>query len=94
MNTTQDTIKVRGRDFQLSITSDKHDAKRYILTGKRGAIYGTMRHSKHPQVMFLTSARSLAPCTLGEVWFTDIDGQLEPIRGWYTNREGALVVQR
>ena len=49
----------------------------YILTGKRGAIYGTMRILNKRDTMFLVNATraSNAP----DVWLTDKNGKLEVI---------------
>jgi hypothetical protein len=49
----------------------------YMLTGKRGATYGLMRHMNHPHLMYVVRGRTGVICGLkGNYTFTDADGQL------------------
>ncbi len=69
------TIVINGREFQV----EQHPTQRgmtYLLRGKRGAIYGTIRHSCGK--MFLMSlSRLMKVDPLGRIWLTDENGALE-----------------
>lgn len=85
MNTTQTetkpagTIRINGRDFSVETTAGK-EGVRYLLTGKRGAQYGTMRHYKETAMMFIINLRGfgIAPSFEG-VWLTDKGGSLQVV---------------
>lgn len=86
MNTTQTegtpagSIRINGRDFAVATTPGK-EGTRYLLTGKRGAQYGTMRHYKETAMMFIINLRGfgIAPSFEG-VWLTDEGGALRVVR--------------
>jgi hypothetical protein len=48
----------------------------YTLTGRRGAVYSTMRNVKNPNVMFLVNNRTFGVAMDG-TWLTDKNGVLE-----------------
>jgi hypothetical protein len=77
MTTTNQTITIRGRSFSVSTQTTPHGTVQYILTGKRGAVYGTIRHAARKDRMFLVSGRARMLCSLGDVWLSDASGKLE-----------------
>ena len=77
---TTKTIVIRGREYSVTTQTTKYDARQYILTGKRGATYGTMRNKNNPDMMFLFSGGRSRLCSLGEVWLTDKGGELQLVR--------------
>lgn len=72
--TATTTIRLRGRDFAVT-TQQTARGTMYILTGKRGAVYGTMRSLNHPTQMFIIHAASM-----DGVWLSDEHGSLEVLR--------------
>ena len=71
------TLTIEGRGY--TVTEQKIegvDRVQYILTGKRGAIYGTMRMQKQPEVMFLMNANNFLS-NAPKVYLTDKNGVLE-----------------
>lgn len=83
------TITVCGRPYVVTV-ADRQDGKAtgkslfYILTGSRGARYGTLRNVKNPHLMFLVHAgRGFGPVRLGSsdtTWLTDEGGELREVR--------------
>ncbi len=51
----------------------------YLLRGKRGAVYATMRNVHRPETMFVYGAGGI-PRVFDGVWLTDADGTLR-VRG-------------
>lgn len=49
----------------------------YHLTGKRGAIYGLMRHLNNPEYMFVINGNGNVCGIKGNYTFCDKDGKLE-----------------
>lgn len=77
MTTATKTIEINGRTFEVSF-DEAND--RYTLTGKRGAVYMTMRFQNDPRFMFLVNpmgrgAKAVDP--LGRVQLRAIDGTLQ-----------------
>lgn len=68
------TIKIGAREFQVTKTGDG-----YLLTGKRGASYRTMRNVHRPEFMFLVHATKGfgIPAGFEQVGLTDRAGVLE-----------------
>jgi len=57
------------------------EGRRYILTGKRGAVYGTMRNRNQPHMMFVITLRGFGIAAGFEgAWLTDKDGSLQVVR--------------
>ncbi len=79
MDSANNTITVCGREFSVTQDVTSFGEKRYILTGKRGAVYATMRNRNRPEMMFLFSGKGRGLCSLGEVWLTDKNGALEVV---------------
>lgn len=74
--TSQREIAINGKTYTIE-TSQASDGTRYILTGKRGAKYGTMRNRKNPSLMFLIDLRGFGiPAGFDGVVLTDADGSL------------------
>jgi len=71
MDTTTKTITVRGREY--AVTTKGED---YVLTGKRGATYRTMRNKPNPHMMFLVSEKKFTTTTMNDVWLTDKNDKL------------------
>lgn len=71
-----DTIQVEGRTFSVEVVEDAMDSDLpgYKLTGKRGAVYFTMRnvHNRHRMFLINGRGRIFAPQT----WLTDEGGTL------------------
>lgn len=88
------TITINGREYSVEVLppDDRHIAlsarglPRYRLTGKRGAVYNTMRSIPHPERMFLVAFHpgQAFPCTVDplgrNVWLTDEGGELRQLR--------------
>ncbi len=79
------TVRIFGRDYAVSIRQGKHPLDQgvvYLLTGKRGAKYATVRNKHHPDKMFLVhSERGFGiPAGFEGVWLSDQSGTLEVIR--------------
>ena len=66
-------IKVNGREYTVTTQTAKNGELQYVLTGKRNAVYATMRNVKNPHLMFLVTP-NLANKT---IWLTDKNGTLE-----------------
>ena len=74
--TSQREISINGKTYSVE-TSQAIDGTRYILTGKRGAKYGTMRNKKNPTLMFMIDLRGFGiPAGFESVTLTDADGSL------------------
>jgi hypothetical protein len=71
MDTMTKTITVRGREY--AVTTKGQD---YVLTGKRGATYRTMRNKPNPHMMFLVSEKKFTTTTMNDVWLTDKNDKL------------------
>lgn len=74
----QATITIKGREYQVTAGPDAERLP-YLLTGARGAIYGTMRHLARADRLFLVSAHGRGVNPLGDVWLTDERGHLEVV---------------
>jgi hypothetical protein len=79
------TIKILGRDYSVDTrpnTRHPEEGVVYVLTGKRGAKYATMRNKPRPEHMFLAHAeRGFGiPAGFEGVWLTDKNGTLEVLR--------------
>lgn len=79
---TNATIQINGRDFQVAEEGIARDGrKQYVLAGKRGARYGTMRNAHNPDIMFLIDLRGFGiPAGFVGVFLTDRNGHLEVAR--------------
>ena len=74
------TITINGREFSVTTRETKHDSCQYVLTGKRGAVYATMRNANDRSRMFLISGMGLARgLSKNTVWLTDARGSLEVV---------------
>lgn len=70
MTNTEHTLTIKGRTFRVEKTE-----RGWLLHGKRGAVYMTMRFTRRPERMFLSSTTRVDP--LGEdVILTERDGRL------------------
>jgi hypothetical protein len=77
MTAAPTTITLRGRTFTVTTTVDREQRVRYLLAGKRGASYTTMRNQTNPDVMFLANLRGFGiPAGFEGVWVTDVTGVL------------------
>ena len=75
-NAMTQTLTVRGREFTVSREGDK-----YVLTGKRGARYATMRNANTPTNMFLVDCRGFGMASgFDGCWLSDADGTLRVVR--------------
>ena len=80
------TLKIGNREFAVEKVEaplkDGRSVPLYILTGKRGARYGTMRNMQRPEVMFLVHAGTGfgIPAGFESVRLTDRNGMLEVVR--------------
>jgi hypothetical protein len=77
------TIKIRGREYTVErILNDKGEFKddriKYKLTGKRGAVYYTMRNVPNPKFMFVVPQK-FTTSTMDRVWLTDDGGELRVV---------------
>jgi hypothetical protein len=77
--TTQGTITIGRREYAVSTQTAQNGELQYILTGKRGAVYGTMRNVKRPEMMFLIDCRGFGPVGKRVLWLTDKNGRLEVV---------------
>lgn len=75
------TITIRGRTYdvaQQSTATKRGVVLQYVLTGKRGAVYGTMRNAHKPSLMFIINGRGFGiPAGLDRVWLSDEGGELK-----------------
>ena len=56
----------------------KDGRKQYVLAGKRGARYGTMRNAKNPDIMFLINLQGFGiPAGFQGTYLTDASGKIE-----------------
>lgn len=80
--TSAQQIQINGKSFQIAEEGIAKDGrKQYVLAGKRGARYGTMRNDKNPDIMFLIDLRGFGiPAGFQGTWLTDRSGQLEALR--------------
>lgn len=79
MATTQTTLTIGRRTYSVSTQTAGNGELQYVLTGKRGALYGTMRNVHRPALMFLIDCRGFGPVP-GNLWLTDQNGTLEVVR--------------
>ncbi len=71
------TMTIRGRTFTVEETKAANGEKQFIFTGKRGAVYGTMRNRTHADQMFLIDGRGFGLAKGFEgVWLSDATGSL------------------
>lgn len=69
-------ITIHGKVYTVE-KAQSGDDTRYMLTGKRGAKYGTMRNKKNPSLMFLVDLRGFGiPAGFENVILTDSEGSL------------------
>lgn len=74
------TIRIRGRTFAVATQTAGNGDLQYMLTGPRGAIYGTMRNVKTKHRMYLIDARGFGiPSSMRGVWLSDEDGILRVV---------------
>lgn len=72
------TIIIYGTQYSIQESVNKVNGDRaYILTGKRGATYKTMRNVNDPTKMFLYNMRNPSSGKMESVWLTDVNGKLE-----------------
>ena len=74
------TIRLRGRDYTVE-SFERTNAKgevevNYMLTGKRGGKFSTMRNYHNRSKLFVVPFASFNR-TLEGVWLTDASGSLE-----------------
>ncbi len=77
-------MMIRNRDFQVTtqtVNLKKGPEVQYVFTGKRGAVYGTMRNQKNPELMFLIDGRGFGLAKgMDGVWLSDKGGELVIVR--------------
>lgn len=80
--TSAQQIQINGKSFQIAEEGIAKDGrKQYVLAGKRGARYGTMRNAKNPDIMFLINLQGFGiPAGFVGVFLTDRNGHLEVAR--------------
>lgn len=78
------TVAVGRREFTVERRVPTEERRRlegdrphYVLRGKRGACYLTMRNRRNPDLMFLVHGGARFGVALDGVWLTDKNGQLE-----------------
>ncbi len=70
------SITINGKTYTVE-QSQASGETRYVLTGKRGAKYGTMRNRKNRSLMFLVDLRGFGiPAGFENVILTDNEGSL------------------
>jgi hypothetical protein len=73
------TIIIRKREYQIEIndrvTATGEIDRQYLLRGKRGALYGTMRNVHHRSRMFVVATTGYSNVMDG-VWLDDSSGEL------------------
>lgn len=80
------SIRIRGKDYAVerverTTGTEIQRGVAYVLTGKRGAKYTTMRNEPRPEMMFLIYADKFGPAAVMDgVWLTDKGGQLAVVR--------------
>ena len=72
-------ISINGKNYAIETTTDRDGSSmRYILNGKRGAKYTTVRNKTHQHLMFLVQMRGFGiPAGFENVWLSDKNGSLE-----------------
>jgi hypothetical protein len=83
MATTNETtgarmVRLNGREYRVEVTGEDNGRPRYLLTGKRGARYFTMRNVPNPDLLFIV-AESIGSAPFRGQWFTDIGGDLRRV---------------
>jgi hypothetical protein len=75
----QTTLAIGRLTYKVSTTTAKNGETVYLLEGKRGALYATMRNARTPSRMFLIGAGKTFSGPFGKktVWLTDASGSLE-----------------
>lgn len=75
----QTTIAIGRLTYTVTTETAKNGELVYLLTGKRGAVYATMRNARTPSRMFLIGAGKTFSGPFGKktVWLTDASGSLE-----------------
>lgn len=79
MNTAaQNTIAIGRLTYTVTTQIAKNGELQYLLEGKRGALYATMRNARTPSKMFLigTGRTFSGPFGKKTVWLTDASGSL------------------
>ena len=73
-------MKLLGYEVETQIRNDRQP---YLLKGPRGAMYGLVRQVDNPHLLFAINMRpkyvGICVQVKGYSWFTDKDGQLEPV---------------
>lgn len=73
-------ITIKGRQYEVETIPEKeNDRSVYLITGKRGNQWYTMRNVPNPDLLFLIPAGGGALSTMKDVWLTDKDGTLVQI---------------
>lgn len=82
MNTTQTTLTIGRMTYTVeSAETGTSEGRTYMLRGKRGAVYGTMRNANRPELLFVVNfGMGGSPRVFDGVWLTDADGTLR-VRG-------------
>jgi hypothetical protein len=75
-------IVIRGREYQVEKTPPEGPLDEgkpiYVLTGKSGKKWYTLRNKPNPQMMFLIPEAGFSK-TMDRVWLTDRNGTLEVV---------------
>lgn len=69
-------IVIRGRQYQVESKPCQYEQTVYIITGKRGHKWYTMRNQNYTYMMFLMPEKGTSK-TMDGVWLTDQKGILE-----------------
>ena len=73
-------LVIREREYLVQPRTAQFDGETsFILTGKRGAQYITMRNVKNPHMMFLNPMKGYSPVMDG-VWLSDKNGYPEVVK--------------
>lgn len=75
------TIRIAGREYKVTTRTLSTGELQYLLEGKRGAHYATMRNVNRPEMMFLIGAGAHLGGPEGKrtTWLTDKSGSLEVV---------------
>lgn len=70
------SIKIRGREYQVSAQPCADERVVYYITGKRGHVWYTLRNQNYPYMLFLVPQKGTSK-TMSGVWLSDASGVLE-----------------
>lgn len=70
------TIKIRGREYQVTTKPCQEDGTVYFLEGKHGHRWYTLRNQNYTYMLSLLSENG-SNHTMRGVWLTDQNGTLE-----------------